>query len=211
MDLVEMRGDVEVDLKDTGNVRWTDAELDRAIERAVREYQAVNPLVAYVDVALVDGQYVYDLSGQAGYLWCEAVEYPIEDEDGPVYLAFREDRSQKKVWINAAVQSSRGQKPSLTAGENCRFWYAKAHTLGVGSSTIPVEHEELIAAGAAAYAALAVSAYSIDRIGASGWTPRQWREWAEGRLVDFRERLEELRLTRVSGVGGHVVNWGMSV
>lgn len=211
MDLAEMRGDVEVDLKDAGNVRWTDAELDRAIERAVREYQVVNPVVAYADVPLVAGQYVYDLSAQVGYMWCEAVEYPIEDEDGPCYLAFREDRSQKKVWINPAGQTSRGQEPELTAGENCRFWYAKAHTLAVGSSTIPVEHEELIAAGAAGYAALAMSAYSIDRIGASGWTPRQWRDWAEARLGDFRERLEVLRLTRVSGVGGHIVNWGSSV
>jgi len=211
MDLVEMRGDVENDLKDTSNVRWTDAELDRAIERAVQEYQVANPIMGYVDIPLVEGQYVYDLSSEAGYMWCEAVEYPIEDEDGPVYLAFREDRAQKRVWINPRAQTSRGEEPELTAGEDCRFWYAKAHTLTVDSSTIPMEHEDLIAAGAAAFAGLAMSAYAIDRIGSNALTPQQWRDWAEKRLADFRERLEALRLARVSGVGGHVVNWGGSV
>lgn len=206
MDLATMRGNVQDDLKDTGNSRWTDDEIDRAIERAVSEYSRANPVVSYDDVALTaTGDATdrrYDLSANTGYLWCESVEYPIDDDDGPVFVLFREERATKKVYVLPG--------PSLTEGEDVRFWYAKSRTLGV-SSDIPVEDEELIALGAGAYATLAWANYAIDRIGVSGWTPRQYREWAEPRLKEFRERLDELRLRRVSGVGGPMVSWGSSV
>lgn len=197
MDLPTMRSRLETDLKDTGNARWTDAELDRATGRAVGEYSLAAPLLGKVDLAVGSSRW-FDLSAQAGYLWCEAVEYPIDDEDGPLYRLFREDRAGKKVYVLGS---------GLVEGENVRFWLAKAHTLDVTTSTIPMEHEELILLGAAGFAALSMAEYVIDRVTVSGWAPRQYREWGEGRLAEFRRRLEDIRLTRASGLGSFV-SWG---
>lgn len=200
MDLPTMRARVETDLKDMGNTVWTDAELDRAIARAIGEYSAAAPPLARVDVAMGVSRW-FDLSGQAGYLWCEAVEHPIDEgsfpegKGGPSYRLFREDRQARKVYVL-------GDTPA--AGENLRFWYAKSHTLDDVGSTIPVEHEELVTVGAAGFAALQISVYSIDRLGVTGATPGRWREWAEERLQEFRSRLEALRMSRVTGIGGAV-------
>ncbi len=125
--LALMRASVETELKDTGNTRWTDAELNRAIAHAVEEYQMANPLVVYFDVAMASSRW-FDLSAKAGYLWCEGVEYPIDDEDGPLYRLFREDRGLKKVYVL-------GELP--TAGESGRFWDARTRTLDGTSTTIP--------------------------------------------------------------------------
>ncbi len=200
MDLPTMRGRLETDLKDTANARWTDAELDRAIGRAVGEYNGAAPLLGKVDLAMGSSRW-FDLSAQAGYLWCEAVEHPIDDEDGPLYRLFREDRAAKKVYVLGS---------GLGEGENVRFWFAKAHTLDGTTSTIPVEHEELILLGAAGFAVLSMAEYVIDRVTVSGWAPRQYREWGEARLAAFRRRLEDIRATRVTGFGASV-SWGSAM
>jgi hypothetical protein len=205
MDLPTMRTCVETDLKDTTNSRWSDDEINRAIARAVSDYQEASPYIAKVSIAMGASRW-FDLSGQSGYLWCEAVEFPVDDTDGsqgaPSLRLFREERALQRVWVL-------GKLPA--AGENVRFWYAKPHTLDASGSTIPAEHEDLIALGAAGYAALELAINAVDRLNASASTPGHWREWAEWRLQEFAHRLQAIRDTRTTGPGTTIVTWASAV
>ncbi|MCL4534384.1 MAG: hypothetical protein M1370_04400 [Bacteroidetes bacterium] len=198
MDLTTMRSHLRVDLhdEDPTGYRWTDATLNRHIDRAVKEYGRAWPLTANVSIAATSSRR-YDLSAQAGYLWCERAEYPVDD-DPPGFLPFREE-SVGAVYLLA------GEPP--VAGENIKFWYVRAHTLDVAGSTIPQEHEELVALGAAGYAAVELANYAMGHLNTSGDTPQWYRAWGEARLREFRAELERLRAARSLEVA-RMVHWG---
>ena len=198
MDLTTMRANVRKDLhdEDSGNYRWTDAVLNRHIDRAVKEYQVARPRSGTATVAATASRR-YDLSAQSGYLWCERVEYPIDD-DPPKYLEFREEGG-------GSVYLLCDEAP--VAGQNIKFWYARAHTLEGSSSTIPVEDEELVALGAAAHAAIEWANYAVGRINVGERTAEQYKSWGEAGLAEFRSRLESLCLQQAFS-SPYTTHWG---
>lgn len=198
MDLTTMRSNLRKDLhdEDAGSYRWTDATLNRHIDRAVKEYGQAWPLAANVSLAATSSQR-YDLSARSGYLWCERVEYPIDD-DPPAYLPFREE----SVGIVYLLSDE-----APVVGENLKFWYAQVHTLDALGSTIPRAHEELVALGAAGFAAVELANYTMGRLNPSADTPQWYRNWGETRLREFWTRLDGLRAARSLEVP-RMVHWG---
>src|SRR5579859_884639 len=144
---------VRNDLKDVdpANYLWTTAEVDRHIQHAVNDYQRVLPLLATTVITVVESgtppltwrQVLSPLP--TGYLWTDRVEYPV-DVEPPSYRLFREE-----IPGGGSLLFSTGDPP--LAGDPLKVMYAMVHTLSLIASTIPQEHEELIALGAVSYAA----------------------------------------------------------
>ncbi len=82
MILSDVESLVRIDIFDTGATRWTTADIDRGIDRAVDRYSAVYPNIAYADMQCQPYQrtYPYPTSWNASYpvLWIERILYPLQ-------------------------------------------------------------------------------------------------------------------------------------
>src|SRR5215813_3337137 len=70
------------DLFDTGATRWSNSDIDRAIDKAVDRYTAYAPNIVFVDYQMQPYQrtYPYPQSWNAAYpvLWIEKIFYPLQ-------------------------------------------------------------------------------------------------------------------------------------
>ena len=189
MDLVTMRARVRNTVKDldASAYYWADDEVDAAIVGALGEWSAACPDVA---TATKDGDgttRTFDLSAETGYLYCLAVEYPMDEEP------------RELVGFNEAVHGSvqiRGDAPA-NGTANVRFYYAKAYDSADVTWTLPTEDEQAIEIGAAAKLADAGSVYAAGRINASVDRASWLRKAAYGWYQDFHARLNRARLRQV--------------
>ena len=94
MDLNEMRDRLRSDLhdEDATNERWTDAELDRHIQRTVREFSLSVPLEAKTTLTTTPDSRDLSITGLADLVAIEAVEFPVGDYP-PAYV-------QYSVWLS---------------------------------------------------------------------------------------------------------------
>jgi hypothetical protein len=182
MDRVEMRARLRKDLKDEdpANYRWSDEELNRHIDHAVRELSLSSPLPAKATIATTPGSREISLSGLADLIEVEAVEYP-QGLFPPNYVPF-------SLWGDTLTLLT----PEVPQGEDVTIYYGKLHTLDDTSSTIPPHLEELVAIGAAAYAALQWANYAINRVTVGGEeTWRHYLIWGQDRLSQFMRGLSK--------------------
>ena len=117
MNLTEMRARVREDLQDTDsqNYRWTDDEVDGAIERIVMEYSLHTPIEQQDDIATTDGDTELDISSLTGLLKIESVEFPIGQ--APKYL------QRTEYWAGHLYMEDEGN------GNDARVKWLKRHTL----------------------------------------------------------------------------------
>jgi hypothetical protein len=183
MNLSEMIAIVRKDLhdEDSENYRWSDAELTRHINRAVKELSDKIPLPTRATLPTTSGSRELDISGVSNRIMVEAVEYPV-DASPPGYQRF-------SIWGDTITIIS-GSEPD---GSNCYVYYGALHTLDANGSTIPTKYEDLVAAGACGYAAIEMAAYATNRVNVGGMsTPGEFRLWGSERLGFFQERLRRL-------------------
>ena len=181
MNLTEMRALVRKDLHDEDplNYRWTDAELDRHIARAVKEFSEAIPLEQKAVLVTVSGSREISLDTLTNRIMIGAVEYPL-GRFPPNYQRF--------AFWNETLTLLGSEVPD---GSNCQVYYGKLHTLDGSSSTLPPQFEDLAATGAAGYAASEQGAYTINQVNNGGpGTSGEWREWAREKLDFFREGLK---------------------
>ena len=93
MYLTEMRTRVRRDLRDTdpAHERWSDDELDRHIERAVRELSLAAPVEVVATLTTAAGSRDLDVSTLTGRVSIDAVEYPA-GQYPPAFAAPHPDR-----------------------------------------------------------------------------------------------------------------------
>ena len=117
MTLTEMRARVREDLQDTdaANYRWTDDEVDGAIERVVREFSLVYPLQQQDDIATEDGTAILDISSLTKRLKVYSVEFPIGQH--PPYL------QKFTQWMDELYMEDIGD------GNDARVKWGKQHCL----------------------------------------------------------------------------------
>ncbi len=189
MNEATMRGQVRSSVKDldASAYYWTNDEVDAAIVAALGEWSAACPDVATTAKDGDGSARSFDLSAATGYLFCLAVEHPI-DEDPPKLLGFREHSHGTVV--------TRGSAPTAGTG-NLRFWYAKAYDSAAGTWALPGEDEQAIEVGAAAKLADAASVYASGRINASVDRSSWLRKAGDGWRLDFQARLNKARLRQV--------------
>lgn len=182
MNLTDMITLVRRDLKDEVTpYQWSDDELTRHIQRALKELSEGVPLLAKATLATTADSREIDISSLADRIMVQAVEYPI-DKSPINYRRF-------SIWGDTLTIIS-GNVPD---GSNACIYYGKLHTLDVTTSTIPPKYEDLVATGAAGYAAISASVYATDRVSVGGtMTPREYRMWGNERLRTFRDALQRL-------------------
>ncbi len=181
MNLTDMRSRIRKDLhdEDSQNYRWTDSDLDRHIDHAVRELSLSSPLEAKATLSTTAESRDLSLSSLSDLVEIEAVEYPVGDYP-PSYVRF-------SVWsdtLTLLIDSLPGDS------EGVYVYYGKLHTLNADTSTIPAKLEDLAALGAAAYAAIEWASFATNRVnlgGAETW--RNYLTWGEDRLAEFMKGL----------------------
>ena len=184
MNLTEMRARVREDLQDTdaANYRWTDNEVDGAIDRVVAEYSLHAPIEQQGDIATTDGNTELDISGLTGRLKVESVEFPIGQT--PKYL------QRTEYWAGHLYMEDEGN------GNDARVRWLKKHTLTAESTTIPAEHEEIIVLGATGYLAMSASAYTVDRASIAGrHATINFKAWGKERLDRYDRKLKAVSRT----------------
>ena len=183
MNLAEMRAIVRRDLhdEDAANYRWTNDELDRHIGHAVKEFSEAIPYEQKTTIATTSGSREIDISTITDRIMVEAVEYPV-DKFPKRYQSFT-------LWADMLTLLG----DEVPDGLNAYIYYGKLHALDADTSTIPAQHEDLIAAGAGGYAAIEWAAYAINRVNVGGTiTPREFQSWGRERLNFFRRELKRL-------------------
>jgi hypothetical protein len=181
MNLVEMRARVREDLQDTDsqNYRWTDDEVDGAILRAVDEYSIHAPIQQQSDIATTDAVTEIDISSLSGILKVEAVEFPLDET--PRHFQHID------YWAGNLYMQEKGD------GSNARVRWLKKHTLAAGSTTIPVEHDEILVLGATGYLAMSASANTVDRAFIAGhYGTTSYKAWGIERLKRYDIRLRQV-------------------
>jgi len=182
MDLATMRARVREDLQDEDaqNYRWTDDQVDGAIERVVKEFSIVYPIQQQDDIATVESSREIDISSLSGLIKVESVEFPI-GENPTCYQKFR-------LWQDTIQMNDEGD------GSDARVKWYKEHTLNGSSSTIPAQFEELIVLGATGYLASSASVYTVDKATIAGkWATINFLRWGEQRLERYESNLKALK------------------
>jgi len=182
MNLTDMITLVRRDLRDeTTPYQWSDDELTRHINRALKQLSERVPLPAKATLATTADSREIDISSVTDRVMVQAVEYPV-DEFPKRYQRF-------SIWGDTLTIIN-GDEPD---GSNCHIYYGKLHTLDATTSTIPPKHEDLVATGACGYAAVSWAAYSINRVNVGGaMTPGEFLTWGKERLKTFNDALKRL-------------------
>ncbi len=181
MDLSEMRDHLRRDLhdEDPQDQRWTDGELDRHVQRAVQEFSLSVPLEAKTILSTTADSRDLSIAGLTDLVSIEAAEYPSGNYP-PTYVPF-------SVWLSTLtmlIDSPPG------AVEDVDVYYTKLHTLDATTSTLPARFEDVVATGAAAYAALEWASFATNRVNVGGqdvW--RDYLTWGQERLAEFQRAL----------------------
>ncbi len=181
MNLSQMRTQVRRDLhdEDPANQRWTDAELDRHIQHALRDFSLAVPLEAKATLATTPQSRDLSIASLTDLVAVEAVEYPVGNYP-PTYAPF-------SLWASTLTLLV-DEKP--LSAHSVDVYYTKLHTLDAATSTIPSKFEDLVATGAAAYAALEWASFATNRVNVGGqevW--RQYLTWGQERMAQFHQAL----------------------
>ncbi|MCX7912374.1 MAG: hypothetical protein N2506_05380 [Dehalococcoidales bacterium] len=183
MNLAEMIALVRKDLRDdnSSGYRWSDAELARHINRAVREFSEAVPFQTRAVFPTAAGSRELDISSLSGMVMVEAVEYPLG--------LFPPGYRQFSVWGNTLTILN-GAVPD---GSDCCVYYGTLHTLDGSGSTVPPRYEELVVSGACGFAAVAGAIGAVNRINLGGGAvSRDYLQWGMQRLRDFRSEIRRL-------------------
>ncbi len=188
--ITTIRARVRQDLhdEDSSAYRWTDAVLDRHIGRAVAEYSLRAPLEQKSTLTTAAGSRDISVASLTSLVAVEAVEWPV-GEFPPRLVGF--SSWQTTITLDATAPPN--------GIENVNVFWTKLHTVDGATSTLPVPHEDLVALGAAGYAALDWTSFATNRINTGGddvWG--RYKSFGEERLRDFRR--ETTRIGRAQTV-----------
>jgi len=178
---------LRVDLSDSSETCWTDADLDRHIGHAIRDLNRVAPREMKADgLAIADpASRAIDISSLDGLINVVAVEYPVGGY--PRRLRHFECWGDTLTLLTDTMPE---------AGASVNIFYTAPHVVDAASSTLPAHLEEVVLVGAAGYAALEYAAYVADRVTVGAGAPDRYRAMGNDRLMQFRQELTALKRER---------------
>lgn len=180
------RADLAIDLDDASNSIWSTAELDRALEHAMREIALAVGLSATQEMATVAGQSEYDISTYTDILRIDAVEYPA-DQDPKAWTQFWVYESQLRLLLE--------EPPSDSSG-TIRIYYTKGYTVDANGSNLPEELEELALLGAKGYCLLQEGIGAIGRVNVDAEAAARYHQMGLAALDEFKRRLAQKEAER---------------
>lgn len=181
--IATLRARVRQDLRDedAANYRWTDAHLDRHLDRAVREHSEHVPREQKSTLATTNGSRDLSVSALTPLLGLEAVEYPTGSYP-PAFVPFSLWQTTLTLLVDA-----------VPTGGNAVLYWLTTHILDASQSTLPPQHEDIVAGGAAGYAALEWANYAVNTVNVGGENvDRDYRSWGLERLAQFRRELSRV-------------------
>jgi hypothetical protein len=175
-----MRAVVRRDLhdEDAASYRWTDNEIDRHVNRALRQYSLASPQQKTSNLTTTAGSRDLSLAALADLMDIVAVEYPT-GKYPKQYQRWQRWGATLTLLVDAAPAGA----------EPVALYYTAEHSL----ATLPTHHEEIVAGGAAAYAALEWANYAVNRINLDQRAAEHFLTWGRDRLAQFRDELRRLR------------------
>lgn len=182
-DLTTIRAAVRIDLQDEtpASERWTDATLNRHIQRALLEYSQVTPIEQKTTLTATPDSRDLSLTTLTPRVRIVAAEWPT-GEYPPAYVPFI-------LWGDTLTLDV--NSPPAAADDVNILWH-KTHDIN-GSVTFPASHDDLIAGGAAGYAALEWASFASNRVNIGGdQTWGRYMDFANTRLATFRDQLRAL-------------------
>jgi hypothetical protein len=187
-DISTLRTRLRVDLGEPAAERWSDSDLDRHIQHAVRDINRVAPR-EMVDASLSisdPASRQLDISSLAGLTQVVTVEYP---EGGyPRRLRHFE------LWGSTLTLLT---ETMPEAGAPVTIYYHARHTVDATTSTLPGHLEDLVLLGAAGYALLGYLAATHDRVTiGDGRTSEELQAHASDLLMQYRQDLTALKRER---------------
>ena len=181
--LITMRASVRRDLKDEdiATYRWSDNEIDRAIERAVLDYSLYCPLEQKTTIATLNLSADVSLATLSDLVDVVTVEHPVGQVPAQ-YQLFR-------TWggILTFLDGYTGD------GGNCYIRWLKKHSISAGSSTVPTPHEAIIALGASAFAISSQAQYQVNMANTGGGgVDNDYGQWAQEKFKQFYDALTRI-------------------
>ncbi len=182
---------IRQDLSDTGNPPLlAAADIDRHVDHAVRDLALVAPLDVLLSATLVPGSRQLDLSTVlAGYqlIRLEAVEWPVGQ--------YPQEFVQFNLFgdVDPVLTLLVEQAPSTADTINLYCKIAPVVAAGAASSTLPSRYDDVVALGAAGYAAQEIATRLMNQINIGG--PQVWEHYltlSEKLLADFGTELDLL-------------------
>ncbi|MBI2887418.1 MAG: hypothetical protein HYY02_09435 [Chloroflexi bacterium] len=179
--LTTIRARVRQDLhdEDASNYRWTDAVLDRHIAHALRELSWSIPREQKSTLTTTAGSRDISVSSLTDLLRVHAVEWPT-GQYPPLYVRF-------SLWQTTLTLLVSGAPSGV---ENVNVYWHQLHTLDGSTSTLPTWSEDLLAMGAAGYAAQDWASFAINRVNVGGQeTAADYERLAHVALATFKAEL----------------------
>jgi len=187
--LATLRDRVETMLADTGNAIWSTDDVDEAIRQALHEYSKTRPLRAVSTLTLSATGREIDTSSLTGLLDVWEIWSPYTaaaPEFPPNRRAFMQWADLGLLYVTDAYEPA--------SGDVVRVFYTKLQTLnGLDSATatsVPLEDETLVAAGAAGCAATGRAIDLAEQVTLDRLTAQQVRAWGMAKLQEFRAGLK---------------------
>ena len=188
-DLATIQAQVQADLDDVSAAVWSAAEIQRAIRRALRDYSVKCPYRTDGVITVATAGREQSLSTLTGLCDVERVWFPYysgETDAMPVWVRF-------EMRLGSSIFLLSHDSPGV--GDKFRVYYWKPQAIkdldSAAATTLPAIDEDLIALGAAGYAAIEASRAAIGTIQVSGYTPIHWREWGHARQLEFENGVRE--------------------
>lgn len=176
--LPALRTRLRLELRDAASQQWTDDDLDAHLGHALQELSHAMPRELGAALATTPGSREISLATLGGLIDVCRVEYPVGSYP-PALIAFQ--RWGDTLLIDSAAPP---------AGDDARISYTVHHVLDDDSSTLSAFQEELLVLGASAFAVQSLTVASIDALTTGGpGVPREYRGWAQARLIAFRQLL----------------------
>ena len=143
---------VELHDEDSNNYRWTDATLQRHLERAVREVSQAWPRERLTVLTATASSRDIDVSAEfADLVRIEAVEWPI-DQEPRRYIQ----------WSLYQTTLTLLDENIPSAADSVNVYWGSRHLVDNAQSTLPQVTEEAVVQGAAGYAAVEWANYAIQ-------------------------------------------------
>jgi hypothetical protein len=193
-DLASLRDRVELILADSTNAIFSTGDVDEGIRRALHDYSQVNPQHKIGTITLAaDGREI-STSTLTGVIdvedvWCP---YTAADPEYPAYARpFRFWKDSAKLYVigNHEPQS----------GEVVRVFYTALQALkdldSAAATTLPAEHDSIVALGAAGYAAQSRALDITEQISVDRDSANRLRDWAELQLRRFTDALNRVAIS----------------
>jgi hypothetical protein len=166
-------GRIRQDLSDAGSPpQLSSADLDRHVDHAVRDLALIAPIDLLLSATLTPGSRTVDLGSVLGpnqLIRLEAVEWPVGryPQEFVRFSLFGDGAPRLTLLVD--------QEPAAAESINLYCKVAPVVTSSTGSSTLPGKYDDLVALGAAGYAAQELATRLMNQINIGG--PAVWEHY----------------------------------